>query len=269
MDFYLHKPSKTLAQYVKSYWMIENIMDSGATHMQRIVPSGLIELSFYLSDIPESMDQSKSINGNSIVTGQIKNYFDIRVSGNLSVFSVYFFPHGLAAILDMPVCELSNQTIPLKYLISDFTNELEDQLAATKKFIERVLIIEKFLCKMLGQVRKKYQYERINHSIDIINQRKGFTDIRHLASAACLSRKQFERTFLDFVGSSPKQFLKVIRFQHAIYQKSLNTKLSLTQLALDSGYYDQSHMIADFIALSGKTPKDYFGQCDSVSDYFH
>jgi len=268
MDFYLHKPSQTLAQYVKSYWMIENIMNPGATHMQHIVPSGLIELSFYLSDKPESMDQSKSLSENSIITGQIKKYFDIRVCGSLSIFSVYFFPHGLAAFLDVPIRELTNQTIPLKYLISDFTNELEDQLTASSIFIERVSIIEKFLCKRLGQTRKKYQFERINHCIDIINQKKGFVDIPYLASEACLSRKQFERTFLDYVGSSPKQFLKVIRFQHAIYQKSLNTGLTLTQLALYGGYYDQSHMIADFIALSGKTPKDYFNNCDPVSDYF-
>ena len=94
-------------------------------------------------------------------------------------------------------------------------------------------------------------------------------NINLLASESCLSRKQFERSFSDIIGSSPKQFLKIIRFQNAIFQKSKHPELNLTELAHKCGYYDQAHMINDFKTLSGFTPRYFFSDCDPFSDYFN
>ncbi len=267
MDFFIHQPSSYLSQYVKAYWMIENIMVSGKEHLQRIVPSGLFELSFYLADIPQSLDNRKLINENSMITGQIRSYFDIKVKGSLSLFSIYFYPHGLAKFIDIPTNELYNQTIPLKFIINNITNELEDSLSSKSLFSERINIVEHFLESRIKTKQNDYKEARIKHCINLINKTKGQMDINSLASEICLSRKQFERLFTEYIGVSPKQFLKTIRFQNAINIKS-NKDISLTKLAIDSGYYDQSHMIADFLSLSGKTPKEYFVECTPYSDYF-
>ena len=40
--------------------------------------------------------------------------------------------------------------------------------------------------------------------------------IHTLVENAFLSRRQFERTFSKSVGASPKQFLKIVRFQNAL-----------------------------------------------------
>jgi transcriptional regulator GlxA family with amidase domain len=118
--------------------------------------------------------------------------------------------------------------------------------------------------------KRKYEvnFERINQSLKMINRTKGFVDISFLASEACLSRKQFERTFLNLIGTAPRQFLKVVRFQNAINEKSKNKKISLTNLTYCCGYYDQSHMVNDFNKLSGMSPKQYFNECEPYSDYF-
>jgi AraC-like DNA-binding protein len=92
--------------------------------------------------------------------------------------------------------------------------------------------------------------------------------IDSLAQMACLSRKQFERVFQDSVGTSPKRFLRTIRFQHAVDEKSRNQELNFTELTYKCGYYDQSHMTTDFRKLTGMTPKEYFSNCDPYSDYF-
>jgi AraC-like DNA-binding protein len=70
------------------------------------------------------------------------------------------------------------------------------------------------------------------------------------------------------VGTSPRQFLKTVRFQNALHTKFNQKSVSLTQLACDCGYYDQSHMINDFKSLSGFTPGEYFACCEPYSDYF-
>jgi transcriptional regulator GlxA family with amidase domain len=105
-------------------------------------------------------------------------------------------------------------------------------------------------------------------SIKLINQRGGRVQVEELADAACLSRKQFERRFSSWVGDSPAKFLRTVRFQRALKERSLDREGSLTRLAHTCGYYDQAHMIRDFTRLSGLTPGQYFSGQEIYSDYF-
>ena len=144
---------------------------------------------------------------------------------------------------------------------------IEHKLFEVKGFVERIKIVEKLLEQLLQKKEPKFA-DRVRDSISVIDTLKANTTVDYLANRACLSRKQFERSFSATIGLSPKQFLKVIRFQQAIYQKQINAKKPLTRLAYDCGYYDQSHMINDFKALSGVSPSDFFSSNDAYSDYF-
>ncbi|MBS2098409.1 AraC family transcriptional regulator [Carboxylicivirga linearis] len=268
MEYNISKPSMFLSQYIKYYWSIENCMPAGKEHIQRIVPNGLFEMIFYFGNKPKTTDPNKAINDNIILTGQLKNYHDLKVTGNLSLFAIYFLPNGISMFLDLPIKETFNYSIPLRLLIKDKVNQLEDDLSLAETFEQRIAISENFLITQIQKNEKKYKYDRIRNVINHINQAKGIIDIEDLASKTFLSRKQFERTFSDFIGTSPKQFLKVVRFQNAIYEKSKNTELNLTEIAHKCGYFDQSHMINEFKALSGRTPTDYFENGDYFSDYF-
>lgn len=264
----IEKPSTALTPYVKSYWGLEHQVPRGGDYVHRIVPSGLSELMFYLGDLPEAIDTGKTITDHSLLSGQQKEFYDIRISGRLSLFSIIFQPHGLMVFFDIPLKELFNQNVPLRYILKASVSELESRLMEARSFAEKKELVESFLIKRLAKSIKKYEFDRIRCSIEIINQSKGQIDINALADHVCLSRKQFERIFQEHVGSSPGQFLKTIRFQQAVHEKSKNKELSLTELSYLSGYFDQSHMNADFRKLAGMTPGQYFSYCEPYSDYF-
>ncbi len=268
MGFHTANPSELLAPFVKSYWGMESCLPSGKEHIQRIVPNGLTELMFYLGDLPESMDAKKSLLEHSLLSGQQKEYYDIRISGFLSLFSIIFQPHGLVVFFDLPVGEIFNQNVPLKYVLKDIVDDFELILTKAESFSDRIMIVERFLAHRISKSSRKYEFDRIKHSIGLINRTRGIVAIEYLASAACLSRKQYERTFLNYVGSTPKQFLRTVRFQNAINEKAKRRDISLTELAYQCGYYDQSHMTSDFHKLSGMTPKKYFSDSVPYSDYF-
>ncbi len=268
MDYNISGPSEFLSRYVKHYWSMEHCIPAGSEHIQRIVPSGLFELVFYLGDKPQTADRQKAISDNIVITGQLKGYHDLKITGKLSLFAIYFLPHGLSMLLDLPIKEIFNQCVPLRFIIKDTVNKLEDELSAAATFEKKIAIAEKFLTSQIRKSEKKYKYDRIRHAINRINQAKGVFEINRLASESFYSRKQFERTFAEFVGTSPKQFLKIVRFQHAIFGKSQNPELSLTEIAYQCGYFDQAHMINDFKTLSGLTPGDYFRNGAAISDYF-
>ncbi len=268
MEYKISKPSQFLSRYIKYYWSLENCIPVNKEHIQRIVPSGLFELIFYLRDKPQMINQQKSISDSIILTGQLKNYHDLKVTGNLSLFAIYFLPHGLSMFLDLPIKELFNQSIPLKYLIKDTVQKLEDELSNAETFEKQIVFAENFLMSQIQKVEKKYKYNRIRYVINEINKVKGVLNIDDLASESFLSRKQFERTFVEIIGISPKQFLKIVRFQNAIFEKSKPGDLNITELAYKCGYYDQAHMINDFNKLSGMSPVKYFHECEPYSDYF-
>ena len=268
MSIKLFKPSDFLSQYVKHYWSLENCSPPGSEYSHRVVPSGLFELIFYLKDRPRTGDSRKSISDRFLVTGQLKNFYDLQISGDLSLFSINFHPHGLAMFLDLPLNELFEHTVPLRYLVKDRVNKLEDELLNTKNDLERIRIAEEFLITSLRKSESVRNYDRIRYIIDKINSSRGTTAIESLASDTFLSRKQFERTFSSIIGATPKQFLRVVRFQNALYEKSKDPGWNLTELSHKCGYFDQAHMINDFRKFSGVTPKQFFSDCEPFSDYF-
>ncbi len=269
MNYTIAKPSFQLSKYIKHYWTFENCLSAGKEHIQRIVPSGLTELVFYFQDRPVAANKDQSGKDYSLITGQLSSYYDLKITGKISLFSIIFQPHGLSALLDIPIPELMNQNVPLKFIFKNDANELETKLFEAKSFKERIVIIESYFLNLLKDKVKNNSFERIQYSICKINQLKGLVDIDDLAFDACYSRKQFERIFSSLIGTSPKQFLKIIRFQHAIDKKSREKGLNLTELTYQCGYYDQAHMINDFQKLAGLTPGQYFRGCEPYSDYFN
>ena len=107
-------------------------------------------------------------------------------------------------------------------------------------------------------------------------------NIPQLSEAACLSSKQFGRVFADHVGTTPKEYLRIVRMQRALFLLQQDVTLPFVQVAYECGYSDQSHMIKEFKLFSGYTPAsqgkfrramgytpaEYLSVCAPYSDYF-
>lgn len=264
MNYEFAKPSIVLQPYIKQYWAIENALDKGTIHSQRVIATGLPELLFYFGNRPTS-DQ-RIIEGNTLLNGQQNDYYDLLISDTLSMFTITFHPSGLSHFLKIPLSELQNQTLLFEYIDKASSQQLEEQLWEATSFRQRIEIVEAYFLKRLNNQPISVDHQRMIHTTELIKSSKGIVSIDFLASKACLSRKQYERKFLAHIGISPKQFLKIIRFQNAIHLKQLN--LSLTELAFETGYYDQSHFINEVKELTGQTPKKLFANGEIISDFF-
>jgi len=72
-----------------------------------------------------------------------------------------------------------------------------------------------------------------------------------------MSEKQLRRIFYNRVGINTKTFIKIIRFQNATRMINLKKVDKIVDIALESGYYDESHFNHDFYDLSGMNPSGY------------
>lgn len=268
MQYNLANPSYALAPLVKQYWAIESVLPENKEHIQRIIPNGLTEMNFYFGDIPEASENTKVIESNTVVSGQLKGYYDLKVKGHMSLFSILFQPYTFSILFNVPASEVFNHSVSLRDLLPGEVAQIEDALFEAPTFRDKVAKVESFLLHKMKNKNYHNHFQRIYNSIKHINFQKGLVNIDYLAKEACFSRKQFERVFSEIIGTTPKQFLKTIRFQNALLQKSAHPELNLTALSYEAGYYDQSHMNNDFLKLSGMTPKNYFKDYDPISDYF-
>jgi AraC-like DNA-binding protein len=268
MSVHFAKPSNTLSPYIKRYWAIENVLDKDEICVQRIIPTGLTELMLYFTQRPKVLNSNKYLSDNVALYGHQNDFYDIKLTGKLSVFSIVFHPQGLMQFFKFPLHEICNQNVPLQHLCGQAGRDLEEKMGEATTFHQRVNIVETYLQNLLKTNFADFEFRRINHIVELIKRTCGNINISQMASEACLCRKQFERIFAEYVGIRPKQYLKIIRFQFAIFQKQQNTNLNMTELSYESGYYDQSHFINDFKSMCGLTPKQYFTDNEVCSDFF-
>ena len=85
---------------------------------------------------------------------------------------------------------------------------------------------------------------------------------RDIAAAVGLSQRRLIELFDAEIGLTPKVFARIRRFQHTVSQVRNTTTLDWAQLAVESGYFDQSHLIRDFVAFADVTPADYRRRLD-------
>ncbi len=77
-----------------------------------------------------------------------------------------------------------------------------------------------------------------------------------LADRVGLSRTQFNFRFRQLLRMSPSEYLLKLRVE--ISQKLLNTtEMTIAAIAIESGFYDQSHFTKRFKKMTGLTPRVY------------
>ena len=80
--------------------------------------------------------------------------------------------------------------------------------------------------------------------------------LQELAGMAGLSTSHFGRAFKQSEGVSPHRYLLLCRVRHAS-GLLLETELALSEIAIASGFADQSHFCRQFNKLVGTTPSTY------------
>lgn len=88
--------------------------------------------------------------------------------------------------------------------------------------------------------------------------------LAQLTSITSLSPFHLLRVFRDQVGCPPHEYQTQLRIAHA--RKLMRKGSSLAEVALETGFFDQSHFSRNFKRIVGVTPGQYFAQSKIVQD---
>lgn len=260
-SFKIIKPVLPLAPYVRYYWILQ--IDSGMPVAERTLPVGCVQMVFHRGK--RLFIKEQGLQPVSFICGQSLRFSDVVSTGKIEMVVVVFQPYTAKAFLRIPVNEFYGQNIPVDETdteLIDMAKRIEDALDADSC----IYLIERFLIRRL-YLFPEYNLKRMSA---VLNEVDAYPQIKmsRLSEIACLENKQFSRIFSEYVGATPKDFMRIVRMQRALYIMQRNPDISFVQLACDCGFYDQSHMIKEFRLFSGYTPMEYISVCVPYSDYF-
>jgi AraC-like DNA-binding protein len=91
--------------------------------------------------------------------------------------------------------------------------------------------------------------------------------VGHLAESFGFTHRKVIALFDEHVGLKPKTWHRIARLRR-VMEAAVRGRQSWARLAVQSGYFDQAHMIHEFRRLTGLTPAEYLARRTSVGDGF-
>lgn len=102
------------------------------------------------------------------------------------------------------------------------------------------------------------QYEKARQAIAyIVANHYAQPNLSEIATAVGLSEYHFQRLFTEWVGSSPKQFLRYITLNYAKYVIKERLEQTLFDVADEVGLSSSSRLHDMFVSIEGMTPNEY------------
>lgn len=244
-----------LQPYVKAISSIENPSGSNPS-VFRVLPDTCVEIFFGYTTSPiakiDGKDQFES--SRSFVASRMSRYMDAELPPNSGSIAVCFKTGAAFHFFKHPMKELTNYNILLADLWGKKIDVLEESLSVCKNNKERVHVIQSFLCQLLKRgPANKNEYEYCLWQIKLY---KGQMPLKTLSKKTNISQRHLSRLFNSFLGLPPKEFSRITRFLSSLDNIKKYPSYSLTQIAYESGYFDQAHFIHDCKTFSGLTPKE-------------
>ena len=264
MKYQTIPPSPKLAQYVRCFWVYEGEASTAQPYVYRAYASGCAELVFhYRSTFDQLINGQAEPSFAAAIHAQARKHSRFVVHQDWGIFGCYLYPFALPRLFSFPASDFTDRETDFQSVLGREGRELEERMLMAGGNDRRLQILSHFLENRLANDHREEPL--VFASIGHIINRRGLVNVREMARENFLSDRQFERKIKEFSGFPPKLFARINRFEAALTE--YGSGKSLTAIAYDCGYYDQSHFINDFKEFSGYNPKVFFSRQAEGSEY--
>ncbi len=249
-------PGPPLSAFVEDFWLYE---DYRPRHLrERILPSGTIELVINLRDDelriydrvrPGACERFPG----AVVSGTYDRFFVIDTAEEASLVGVHFRAGGASPFFGLPASELANTHVALEALWGRAGRELRERLQHATRPIDKFGLVEAALRQRLVGLTGPRAAVRL--ALQELS-RSSLTTVHDVTRQVGLSHRRFVEVFKAEVGLTPKRYQRVQRFQRVVSRAQRMPEPEWSALALDGGFYDQSHLIHDVVEFTGFTPAE-------------
>lgn len=240
-------PVNTLRPFIRSFLIIESEYEV----RNDVLPDTSLVMAFRLKGAVNASDDG--VLAPAVLGGLRKTARSLFYAGNTANLLVVFRSAGAAAFFRMPMHELFGASVSLDHFIGrQALADISEQLMEAADRASQVDLMQQFLLRLWRQSQPDML---VRTAIQRITAHDGHLRIKELLDGLHISQDAFEKRFRKTTGASPKQFSSIVRLRSVITKADDTT---LTEVAYNAGYFDQSHFIKDFRAFTGKTPRAFY-----------
>jgi AraC-like DNA-binding protein len=165
---------------------------------------------------------------------------------------VLFKPGGAYPFFGLPIDELADTGAPLDLLWGEAAQTFRDDLLLSHAAGGDVsaVIARHLVARMRTRPFEPPGAVAARAAVDLLTRGESVADV---ARTLGVSGRTLRRTFRATVGLGPKTYARIARFQRALALGS-RSEGSWAEVARAAGYFDQSHLIAEFRDLALVAP---------------
>lgn len=236
--------SPGMADLIQAYWIFYWSFEDGNAFEALAVPNPCHNL--------VGMRESKHQDAPTelLISPPRKKSFILPLRGSGFCFGVQFRAGGLSALLPRDSSELKVRS-EVQIVFPDhppLPSPHESVSDLTKWFVD-------FDSYLFSRRRDEPRLQAVSNVIDCLLADGKPETVRDLSEALGISERTQQRVLGQLLGLSPKELIRICRFQGTLKTLNLKNLPTLLQVAHDSGFFDEAHMINDFKKLIGHSPK--------------
>lgn len=259
MNVTIKYPTNSKIEECIQYYIF-SINENNEAFTYKTFPNTNLCLSLYkdneiITTIDKASNRCSILAGNNVQSrlwGFHKQPFEVFVDGAMDQVSVLFHPGALRKFTKIPYEELMYDPDVFTTLFGRDSKSFVETLFSTPDFNARVALLDAFL---LHSLRDKYEQDNIDRILHYLDSKADGSRVLDLALLQHVDASTLYRQFIHYIGQSPKEYLKILRFRQALQAVKNNKGSGLTSLTYDLGYCDQSHFVKDFKHLAHNTPR--------------
>lgn len=254
INYFEFKPADHLAPYVECYWLHTFSGDAGIdSPVQCCLPIGMLEVIMHTDDNVADIliDEEWQPLPQSLFHGMYSTPVQWKVKSPARLFGICFKPEMFHHLFDVPAASLFCNFTDLGKFLGEEALALPESIHGLPKAEDMVAQVNLFLSQRLTQMKKQRNY--VVEAASLIRSNKGNISVEEVSEAVHVSIRQLQRSFKEQLGTSPKGYLRIIRFRNALASLRKND-IDWGDITHGLGYADQAHLIREFRQFAGESP---------------
>lgn len=249
-NFYI-PAAPQLKKIIHSIWQVDR---QAHYDKEYIIPKGIVEIIFNFSEggrVTAMLDNNRYHLPGCFINGFNDQPVHITPPKRQVFFGVQLQPLAIKQLFKTPGAAFANKATDLT-LVDSTVHSLWHELAGQTSFDNRVNIFCRWAEQRSYELHPQDEY--MDHYLYDVQQYDH--TVTSLSKTLCYSPRHLSRKIFETTGMNTEEMLLYKKYLHAVHLMH-HSELSLTQVAYQSQFTDQSHFIRSFKAYTQLTPGQY------------
>jgi AraC-like DNA-binding protein len=236
-------------------WAVSDSVARSGRAPERVLPDGCPELIVHVGDpFARLIGRRWVVQPRAFLAGTLTRPWMLRAGRRVDTVGIRFRPGATTSVLPLAMAEARDRELRLASLVDASTvRALIEPIREAESDTVRFAAMEDWLKARLACARPRRSTAR--PAVQLILKAQGRQRIDDVARALGWSRRRIERAFAQDLGIRPKLFARIVRLNAVLATLDEPERGSAVDLALETGYFDQAHLLRDFRVLAGRAPR--------------